>query len=457
MSSEKTHPALLKVSQIFLRHSPFFAEIFLSLNLCEISEDRAREMRRDMGYDPDQPMVTPSDGSPPFHFPTASVQLEPCLQMNWYRPFLDSLSLREVLGLVIHEVMHIVSLTVERFYRGNYPGNLTYLWNLASDFVINQAILERIRIPGIDHELPPTNVVPKTLQEMGYQGPLDHEHLMSWLIRQGISQPGEDRSGAEILVFPLEFPLEGDLSPARAPSASGPALPVGEGGFRTLDQHDGLEKPVGGHTLARIRDLVSSAQHRGWGDLSQEFRSWIEKTLRPPAVNWKQVLRKYLTREMARLGTVGQRTWSRPSRREGIPMKRRSTQRFIFAVDTSGSFYLMDNFDACVTEVENLLRTDSEITLLQWDVHIRNVWPKYRKGDYRKLEVLGGGGTSVQCVFDWLRDNRRLNDYLIVFTDGNFSYAYDTHGARHILWLVFRNTQPDPSNGGRHGRTIHIV
>jgi predicted metal-dependent peptidase len=85
-------------------------------------------------------------------------------------------------------------------------------------------------------------------------------------------------------------------------------------------------------------------------------------------------------------------------------------QKYVFvAVDTSGSCfsdkYDMERFfseiDSIAEELE--FSNTGRVFIMQWDWGITYPFKEYKKGDWKKFQIHGGGGTNPKCIFDYMQ------------------------------------------------------
>ena len=55
------------------------------------------------------------------------------------------------------------------------------------------------------------------------------------------------------------------------------------------------------------------------------------------------------------------------------------------------------------------------------------------------IEFIGGGGTNIQELIDWVRDNKP--EVTLIFTDGNFHIPNFNGVCTDIIWLIEGNTE----------------
>jgi len=182
-----------------------------------------------------------------------------------------------------------------------------------------------------------------------------------------------------------------------------------------------------------------------------------------PEVNWREVMREFIT-ETCRGNDDS--TWRQLSRRHmamGILRPSGITERvgeLVIAIDTSGSIGQQE-LTKCLSEIKgvcDMVKPES-VRILYWDT---KVCSDELYGDVpnacASLEQLtqttkpaGGGGTMVQCVPDYIQKNNINAQAVIVLTDG---YLGGDWGAwtMPLLWGILDNKSARPTIG----KTLHI-
>ena len=143
-----------------------------------------------------------------------------------------------------------------------------------------------------------------------------------------------------------------------------------------------------------------------------------------PKVNWREMLRDFMSSVANGRDTT---TWRRPNRRylhQGVympSMYSESMGEIVVAIDTSGSIgeRALSEF---ASELASICDTaaPSKLTLLWWDTKVRGV--QEFEGDYTGLTSslipVGGGGTSFDCVGDYILANNIMPECVVTLTDG---------------------------------------
>jgi len=196
--------------------------------------------------------------------------------------------------------------------------------------------------------------------------------------------------------------------------------------------------------------LVAGKMGSG-GDLGLE-------ELLQPQVNWREALREFIQTTCA---GSDYSTYSKPNRRylsSGIYMPSGISEQvgeLVLAIDTSGSIGKKE-LAAFLSEVKEICDTvhPDGVRLLYWDTKVC----RDEKYDTHELDNIvnstkpeGGGGTDVECVTDYIRDNNINAQAAIVLTDGHL-YGGWGQWSMPVLWCIMDNNHAKPDVG----KTVNI-
>jgi predicted metal-dependent peptidase len=287
----------------------------------------------------------------------------------------DTWSLDELAGAVIHEVGHLL--------RAHHDRRRTVdaaIWNAAADLEINDDLLEA----GIP--LPSGALEPELL---GFPGGLLAEEYVELLGPFGVADGIHDcGSGAHGESRPWDLSDDG-----RGP---------GVGDAEILRRH--------------VAVAVSAA-----GDAPAGIRRWANGVLEP-TIPWSRVLASHMGRLAARAaGGVTDWRRDRPSRRQapgGVLLPRPCARQPHIAVviDTSGSMGDRE-LAAGLAEVAGAVRAvGTPITVIACDTSATVMRAVTRARDVR---LIGGGGTDMSNGLRSAADLRHLPDVVVVVTDGH--------------------------------------
>ena len=362
--------------------------------------------------------------------------------LNTYygREFLNGLTLEETCGLVLHENLHKLLKHIPR--HKDLASKDPMLANVAMDFVVNDVIM---------------NLKDKTLAKLpdgGLYDPMFHD----WSVRQVFDYLWQER----------------EKQPKNQPSD--PGLPKKSGSKGTqqrgepLDKHDyegqDGKDGKGGNKLTpeQQRELerkINEGLQQG-GLLAGKFGVDIPRVIKDqmePEIAWSDVLDDFWSGVMR---GVDEYTYSRLNRRRladdlYLPSPYSETVgRMVFAIDTSGS--IDDKQIARVAaRISNLceLYPPESVIVLWWDTRV-HAEQRFEIESYANIATLlkpvGGGGTRVSCVSEYMNERHIDADGVIVFTDGHVEHEVKWDVACPTLWLVTQNRAFTPP----HGRKVMV-
>lgn len=181
-----------------------------------------------------------------------------------------------------------------------------------------------------------------------------------------------------------------------------------------------------------IRDAAVTNQ---WGSVGGNFRERLIASLNPK-VDYKSILKQFRQRVLSSDYSLNR---MRPNRRFGFGFpgkKREYTTRLAMFVDTSASVSSTALADACGV-MNNIFRYGiQEFDVFWFDTKVD---PNVVQLSHvqKEFHPSGRGGTDFQVVFDFIKDEKKDYDGVIVFTDGE-CYVPNLKGfdKRNVCWLV---------------------
>lgn len=310
--------------------------------------------------------------------------------------FTASLTEAQVIGVLCHEVLHIVNMHHLRKGKRDHK-----LWNVACDYAINPIVI------GAGLDLPPGR-----LYDDKYVG-MTAEKIYSLLEQDPEAQNKDHTPTGEV--------MDGTQK------SDGSQMSADE--IKIAEQ----EIKVG---LAQAAEMA-----RSQGKMTAGIEAMVKELLKP-VVNWREVLRRFA----AQVVPTGV-SWSRPNRRvlaQGIRLPgviKGGVGRIVVGIDTSGSIYadpamtqqFLSEVEAICTEVKpeaiHVLFCDSSVKAAETFEHHEMTG----LFDRLKTMVRGGGGTDFVPVFDWVEEQGIVPAALIYLTDmeGRFPHNVPTYP---VLW-----------------------
>lgn len=333
--------------------------------------------------------------------------------------FVNSLPLKQNEFLFGHETLHAVYDHSGR--RGNRDPKI---WNFACDFAVNADLL--------DQRIGDKITVVQILHNTKYKG-MSAEEIYDDLMKNASKQDLE--SYAKQL---LDEHLDGDGS--------------GEG--------EGDEKGKGRPVLSdaerrEIRDelqeaMINAAEAAGAGNVPLGVKRLL-KDLTAPVIGWRELLEQQIQSTVK-----SDFSFAKPSRRGWhmdaiLPGTLPGTQiELDIALDQSGSISAEDS-RAFLSEIKGIMESYDEYKIRVWcfdtDIYNPQVFTSDNMEDIMEYEPMGGGGTSFEVNWEYMRENDIQPSKFIMFTDGYPNGSWGDAEYCDTVWVIKGNTECEPPFG----------
>jgi len=343
------------------------------------------------------------------------------LNKRYGKNFIEKLSLAELGGLVLHENGHVMLKHIPR-HKDLIKQN-PRLANVAMDFVINAIIME------ISQKAPDLVKLPTgALYDVKYHG---------WSVRQ-VWDDLVKRMEKEKQKPSGEQGQSGGMGQNTSGSDS-----VSD--MEPLDEHDTEStETMDGEAAEQLSKDIDEAISQGSliaGRFGVKAPRAITEIL-APKVDWREELREFVSAAMAGRDEL---TWAKLNRRRladdlFLPhVESETICEGVIANDTSGSIgdALLNMVGGEIASICETCRPE-RMRVLWWDtmVHGEQVFEGNYEGIATLLKPLGGGGTKVSCVSDYITKNNVEPQFLIVFTDGHVEHDITWELNCPVLWLL---------------------
>jgi predicted metal-dependent peptidase len=352
------------------------------------------------------------------------------------RGFVESLTDSELRFLVLHETRHKLYRHLH-IWAHLYKEDKT-LANKACDYVINLQIQDENK-DGFA-TMPMKDGKPVGLIDERFRG-MDTAAVYKLLKQEKDSQPQQGQGQ----------PQQGQgqqQQQQQQPSDNGLDSHDWEG---AQDMAEEDKKELAREVDEAIRQGALTAGKLGHGT-PRDLQDLLQ-----PQVDWRQVLREYVTETCA-----GKEygTWARPNRRfvgAGVYMPSTISERvgeLVIAIDTSGSI-AGPELTAFLSEVKGIADEvkPEAVRILYWDTRVRGD-ERYEGEDVEKIasttKPKGGGGTNITCVNKYMTENVVNAQAVIVLTDGYLGGQWG-QWQLPVLWCVVGGAQVSPP-----GRVVNI-
>jgi predicted metal-dependent peptidase len=302
--------------------------------------------------------------------------------------FIDKLSDEEMKFLVAHECFH--PMLEHNFRRGERQARR---WNMAADYVINQLLVDE----GIG-KMPSVGLLDRNIHNSGGG---TSEGIYNILPEQpeggGYGGDGD----------PLDDCEDGEGSPAEV-------------------QQQQAEWKVAVAQAAQAAKMM--------GKMSGRMQRFVDEVLQP-AVDWRDVLRKFIQKCKA-----DTRTWARPNRRfvsQGLYLPSASGEtlgELLFAVDCSGSIGKreLEQYSSEIKFIKDDMSPE-KIHIVYFDSSVSH-YESYERDDALDIKPHGGGGTDFAPVFEYMQEHN-INPVACVFLTDLVCDSFGDAPECPVLWV----------------------
>tara|TARA_B100000780_G_scaffold110690_1_gene77453 strand:- start:11295 stop:12539 length:1245 start_codon:yes stop_codon:yes gene_type:complete len=355
--------------------------------------------------------------------------------------FLEELiSTSERVAVIKHETLHII---FKHLFRFNLKTNNPKIFNLAADIVVNQFI-------G-NWDLPENAITLSTFPDLG----LEPNKSVEWYYNK-LNKLNEEINNKDSNV---EADNSSSSESSAPMSAENLKKLLGSKKMSHSDHSQWSDESQNGISSKSIETeldrMILQAKERttakDYSSLPAGISTLISGIIdkRKPKVNWKRALNIFSTNSRkTRIYHSMKRISKRYGTRPGIKIKR--FQKMAIAIDTSGSIQ-MEQVNEFFSEVHGIWKQGAEIELIECDAKVQKTY-NY-KGITPKL-IKGGGGTSFDPVFSYLRKNRfKKYDGCIYLTDG-YAPTPKIKPPCKVFWVITKNGTV--GNHLKYGRVVQL-
>ena len=326
----------------------------------------------------------------------------------------------ELQSLLEHEALHLIWMHPLRY--ASYPHQ--DLVQIATDVAVNQYLTEppkgTVTLSQLEKVLR-QKLMPK-LDSQDYLNILEQLPAKQ---QEKLHQPG--------------LKLNGGKQKENATAAK----------IKTADTHNGWQESKTSQQisnqvvrLANIKRVLNNSwrqtPQRDRGLLPGNVKSQLQKVQKTKIVDWRQVLRHQFG-VIAR-GQVN--SYARFNRRQPLRMDlpgkvTRLDPAVDIFVDNSGSVTDQEIVQTLTTLEKMLKKTKLTANVYSFDARVT---AKQKLHDGKKLDFrrTGGGGTSFQCIFDYLHQHHltKRNRMIIIITDGWGEERINNYHYQNVYWLM---------------------
>jgi predicted metal-dependent peptidase len=356
------------------------------------------------------------------------------------KEFMDGLTDEESRALIMHENLHVALMHIPR-HKDLMKEDHT-LANVAMDIVVNNII---------------DNLTDKSLCKLPESAILDHK-FDGWSVREIYnelrkqnpqrqkSQRGYAGGGSE-------------LGDGNENNSSGEGEVININGKQVTvqggDEHDGTGKILSPEEAKEFEEKVGRALREGGilaGRLGAKVPREVTASLDKP-IDWKEALRDFVSTAVRGKDELTWRRFNRGLLANDIlapSVESETMTEVLIAIDTSGSIdqEMIGKFAYQLQLICDSVNPET-VRVLWWDteVHGEQVFGGDSPNVKDILKPLGGGGTRVSCVSEYIVEKKYSPDCIVVFTDGYVEDKINWGTGIETLWLVTESRSFTPPKG----------
>jgi predicted metal-dependent peptidase len=347
--------------------------------------------------------------------------------------FIMKLRVKEVEFLVGHEILHVVYDHMGR--RGSRDPQL---WNVADDYCVNADLIK--------HKIGEKITTVPCLYDPKYDGKSAEE------VYDELYKNAKKINIGDLIDQMIDDHMDGEES-----DDEGEGDDEGKGKGKDGKPGKGKSKrpQLSEAEKERIRQevkqaIISAAQGADAGTLPAGVERMIRQTTNP-IMPWRELIQTNLTSAIRT-----DYSWMRPSRRSWhmeaiMPGSRPGEEIDVdIAIDMSGSISEKQAGEF-LAEIGGM--TDAfdgyKLHVFCFDTAVYNPadFSSENMDDIGEYKVAGGGGTDFDCIFEYLKDNGRNPQRLIVFTDGYPCGSWGDPDFCDTTWIIHGDKNPNPPFG----------
>lgn len=339
--------------------------------------------------------------------------------------FFTSLSPKERLGLMLHEVRHITDM--HHFRR---KGRDARLFNVAGDYVINNELVsEGFTLPqgGLVDSKYAGMSVEEVYEDLVQNAPDADTPMPDLQQGNGTGDDGQDSEDG---------------------AGDGMPQPLNDNGLTSAEQevHDKIQD-----ILIQAVQTSQKAGEKAVGNIPASIQRMVDEWLKP-VIPWQTLLQRYATSKAR-----DDYSWNRPNRRYlahklYMPhMESESVGPIHFFLDASCSVS-DEMFSMQASQIKWVHKNikPSELRIVVFNTRIVDEFI-FKPNEPMNVVFTGRGGTHCKEVAEYIKDNKAEANF--IFTDAYMNCSYiEELKKEEVVWLVYDN----PHFQAKGQKTIHI-
>lgn len=318
----------------------------------------------------------------------------------YYNPaWFDSLSNQHKMGIVLHELLHVILL--HQYRRGNRQ---LMLWSVACDMAVNELI--------------PAKYIASDAVTVNHMS-------------RKLKRPLKNQRNAEYY-YDIITDVDDEISFV---SIEDDSFLIFEGESNLKVQKLSEETAMAAEVNALKSNLSQAfSEAKADGEVPEGLEDGVNEVYRDVQIDWRVILKRFLT---GRGRMITRKSYKRQSRRyEELPGTKRSIGvNALIAIDESGSISdaLVQSFYQELKEINKITGTSMMVTRFDTDCSL----PVPLNSFVVESKRIKRGGTDFRPIFK-LADDQKI-PLVIIFTDGDGEAP--TSANQNTLWVLTKNAK----------------
>lgn len=364
-------------------------------------------------------------------------------------------SLKNIIYIVCHEIDHIVFNHPTMMLREcKHSPELVKCFNIAADASVNDGINDEIKKHNHNYmEFPKGCITSNVVGELiGYSKILPKQNYKYYF------ELLKDEKKLEIINYSIPSNSKNkkssneDNSSKQSNKIDGNASNSDQGeiitskNIKEINDHNWADSDdtdeIEQYVRTFVNEVYDTMNEETRGLMSASFKEAIAAINKPPKINWKSVLKKYIgTISANNTKTKTRLNRRQPERFDLSGTKNNKILKIVVAIDTSGSMS-NDDISNVLNEILNIIgKRKFTITIIECDLEINRIYTIKSRKDI-KYSVLGRGGTCFTPVIEHVNSDRYYRDALLIyFTDGFGENSIPKPKTYRNLWVIINDVK----------------
>lgn len=343
----------------------------------------------------------------------------------YYNPkFFQPLEQGERYFILMHEVMHVLLMHCKRHNKRD-----PRIWNTAGDIIINQMLSNlssHMHKFGIPFRRPDNGIYAFVSPDKTTEDLYEEIRVLN----------KNRKKNSKTLMIKKNFSWGGD----------------GESNMKEITVMDDLDRSRNSDDMAAneqmIKRMIKESMTKNRSSIGSYFvPNQLTHLTESKRLNWRTLLKGFLNQKIS-----DEASYTTPERKylhmdlllPGYSMTDDELDEIWAFIDSSGSISESE-MNQFLTQIYRISKEFHCVTnICYWDTRVTDVYRNIQKEkDILKCTPKHSGGTDINCVYNWISENKVKPDVMIILTDGAFGHlttpAFKKKYQRQTILVISSN------------------